>query len=167
MRFTERNEPTWDGRAWTCVVQLSHWADVIEDPAGRVRVVFLAHEDPSDEPAEQQLAELERLCSSDDQRRKSVERDLRRYYIEMHPRYLDFLDASDEQMPNPLGSSDFSRIHTLQCVFVHAPESNQAPCIGFSFAALWEVEHGLGAIVRGDRVLHVGGADTSFLSPPD
>lgn len=35
--------------------------------------------------------------------------------------------------------------------------------IGFEFGCTWDAEHGLGVMTRRDRVVEIGGADTSFL----
>jgi hypothetical protein len=159
----DRPQASWNGDEWTCFVELSAWRDLLRDePVGQVSVVFLSEEDPDAEPSDEQIHALQRLRETDDQLRKIVERAIRGYYDEMRERYLDALGELGAAMPHPLTAREFDRLHTLQILYVHSAETPLEPAIGFSFHALWEIEHGLGVLVRGRKVLAVGAADVAF-----
>jgi hypothetical protein len=51
----------------------------------------------------------------------------------------------------------------LQGLFVHAVSVGGVAYVGLSFSAQWDHEHDAGVMIHGNRVVDVGGADTSFL----
>jgi uncharacterized protein DUF6985 len=66
-------------------------------------------------------------------------------------------------MPDVLKSADFRELIGLHTVFVHPLDKNGVPYLGFELGCTWDIEHGLGVLMHGLRVVQVGGADTAFL----
>jgi hypothetical protein len=52
----------------------------------------------------------------------------------------------------------------LSSVHVLSVAKDGIAYIGFEFGCTWDGEHGLGVMTHRDRVIEVGGADTSFLA---
>lgn len=88
------------------------------------------------------------------------------------PRYRnwreDWADAMDPQefeetMPDVSLLLEFRQLIGLSHVHVLKESSKGIAYIGFELGCTWDREHGLGFMTHGQRVVDVGGADTSFL----
>ena len=68
-----------------------------------------------------------------------------------------------EYMPDVLSADDFRKLIGLYGVNLHPLQKDGLPYLGFEFGCTWDVEHGLGVLMHGTRVVEVGGADTAIL----
>lgn len=81
-------------------------------------------------------------------------------------RFLLENDRQD-QVP-PLRTADGIRdLVGLRRVYVLDDTTDGMAYLGLEFACSWEDEHGLGVVVLGERVVHVGHADVAFAWTPD
>lgn len=60
-------------------------------------------------------------------------------------------------MPEKVTGREILKYITPNAMYVEAPEKN-IPAFTIECECVWEPEHGLEWIVRGDRVLYVGGS---------
>jgi hypothetical protein len=66
-------------------------------------------------------------------------------------------------MPEVCSSDDFRTLIGLSGINIHQIMTGDAPYLGFEFGCRWDQEHGCGILMRGTRVVDVGGADTALL----
>lgn len=52
---------------------------------------------------------------------------------------------------------------SVSTVSVHQIERDGVPYVGFAFDARWDVEHGVGVLMNGPRIVAIGYVETSFL----
>jgi hypothetical protein len=69
----------------------------------------------------------------------------------------------DDYMPEVRSSDDFRTLIGLSGINIHQIMTGDAPYLGFEFGCRWDQEHGCGILMRGTRVVDVGGADTALL----
>lgn len=88
------------------------------------------------------------------------------------PRYLnwreDWAEAMEPQefeetMPEVSSPLEFRQLIGLSHVHVLKESFEAIAYIGFELGCTWDREHGLGFMTHAQRVVDVGGADTSFL----
>jgi len=158
--------PEWNGEDWTCAVDAPAWRSLYSRLGTGLEVFFLPLDDVAEAPpSSRQLAELVRFLRQQANIRLIVESEIRSYYSRIRPRYVDFLEDPDNDMPEQLDVENFERIHALQRLYVHREDTASVVCIGLSFHALWEIEHGLGVLLNADAIVSIGGADAAFLKP--
>ncbi len=134
--------PGWNGVEWTCMVDAPAWSSLYARSGPQLEVVFLTGNDAEDTPPSiHQVAALSRFLERQASVRPAVEQAMREYYDYYRPRYLEFLEDPDTEMPSRLDRDAFERLHELQRLYVHQ-ESEAPVTIGLSFRALWEIEHG-------------------------
>nr|WP_143393926.1 hypothetical protein [Fimbriiglobus ruber] len=66
-------------------------------------------------------------------------------------------------MPPVGGGIDFRPLLGLHTIYVHQVQKSGLPYVGFEFGCSWDIEHGLGVLMNGTRVVQISGADTAFL----
>lgn len=66
-------------------------------------------------------------------------------------------------MPEIARPDDLKNLMGLGAVHVLSVTKDGTAYLGFEFGCTWDNEHGLGVMTHKDRVVDVGGADTSFL----
>lgn len=81
-------------------------------------------------------------------------------YIKLRPEYGG--DEADEYMPNITDASQFSKLIGLSFIHVLDISKEGVAYVGYEFGCNWDDEHGLGIMTHKDRVIEIGGADTSF-----
>ncbi len=74
----------------------------------------------------------------------------------------EFLPPAFE-LPKSVGVKPLTNLLKLNQITLHEIELDGLAYVGYSFNAVWEPELGLGVLTHGDRVVELGGADTSFL----
>lgn len=152
-----------DGDDWVIRVDLREWGELIGSGDETVTAVLLPDEqNPSLPPTAEQLAAGDFLEQNSAWLLSIVLDAMRTHYDDMRPRFLDFLNSPDTQMPPSPALREFIALHELRQLFIHCPTSTKLPRLGFQFRATWEVEHGVGVLTEGLQVIGCGGADVSF-----
>jgi hypothetical protein len=67
-------------------------------------------------------------------------------------------------MPDVNDVSQFKSLIGLSTVHLMNVSKDGTAYIGYEFGCSWDDEHGLGFMTHKDRVIKIGGADTSFLT---
>lgn len=65
-------------------------------------------------------------------------------------------------MPHVDSVEAFKKLIGLHTVNIHPLTKNRIPYIGFEFGCEWDEEHGLGAMMHGNQLVKMGGADTAI-----
>lgn len=75
-------------------------------------------------------------------------------------------DAEDAAsiMPDVDNISQFKSLIGLSTVHLLNVSKDETAYAGYQFGCTWDDEHGLGVMTHKDRVIEIGGADTSFLT---
>ncbi|MDB5298209.1 MAG: hypothetical protein JWO31_4192 [Phycisphaerales bacterium] len=94
-----------------------------------------------------------------------------RYPRERAKHGFDDIDEDDEDavaeaglMPEISDPNDLRPLLGLGTVHVLAVARDGVAYVGLEFGCTWDDEHGVGVMLHKDRVVKVGGADTSFLA---
>ena len=71
--------------------------------------------------------------------------------------------GAEGPLPKTVDRDALASLVELVSIHVHGAAKNGLAIVGYELACRWDEEHGVGALVAGDRVLDVGGADTAIL----
>ncbi len=162
------SKPRRDDRGWYCTAHLPAWHDLLEAGDGdRIKCEFLPD---GSKPGAALIATVRRVVENQETLRDAVTAAIRRYYDAKREKYVafarlnpDFMGDPDVSMPENPDRATFAALHELQCLFVHSVLRDGLAYVGFSFAAQWDPEHGVGVMTHGVRIVGVGGEDTAFL----
>lgn len=160
------NSTSWNGEEWVATLTLPAWRAFTRGmPEEQVEVVFLnSGEDQPDQPPDvRRLSVLSYLTERQAEICGLVVNAMRGYYDEMRPKYLDFLEEPDAMMPANPTAATFSSLHQLLTLYVHDVYRDGQPYVGYQFRAEWDIEHGVGVLMNGMRIVEVEGADTAFI----
>jgi hypothetical protein len=166
---------TWNKHFWTTNVCLPSWRgfqsrggpyatlDSTAPTDGFVQLVF-APEGRDHAPLRDEEVDLvNRALALQEEMQRSVLGALLSGYPALQKKYERFLGREfARRMPNVTVLADFQRLIGLHALHVHNVFRRE-PYVGMEFGCTWDVEHGLGAMMCGARVVEVGGADTAFL----
>ncbi|HEX4794262.1 MAG TPA: hypothetical protein VH370_10750 [Humisphaera sp.] len=88
-------------------------------------------------------------------------------YPTIREQYLDFFDFDDEAeakkvLPKLQSPVELKKPVGVVSMSVHSIAKDGMPFIGVELGSTWEVEHGVGVLLHGAKVLEIGGADTAF-----
>lgn len=86
-------------------------------------------------------------------------------YPAMREQSLDWFeeDEAEKVLPEILFPNQLKGIVGISSINVHQIEENGRPFVGVELGCTWEVEHGVGILLHGDKPLEIGGADTAIL----
>jgi len=168
------NDFQWDGYFWKTTVRLDAWhgfqsrrgaygsLDSAALSDGTVDVAF-APEGREEAPLRADEVELVRWAIRHEREMQNA------LLAALLPRYAalraDYADAIEDErlMPPVRDVEGFRPLIGLHSLYVHQIEKAGRPYVGFGFGCTWDVEHGLGVLMHGKRVVEIGGADTAFL----
>lgn len=154
---------SWNGEEWVASLTLPAWRAFTFEPEGQVEVVFLDSDDEAQPPDVRRLGVLSYLTERQAEICDLFVKAMRGYYDEMRPKYLDFLEEPDAMMPANPTAATFSSLHQLMTLCVHDVYRDGQPYVGYQFRAEWDIEHGVGVLMNGVRIVEVAGADTAFV----
>lgn len=88
-----------------------------------------------------------------------------RAYPEIRKQFFDdfSLEESEDDLPNVSCIDDLTKVLTLEAIYVHQVSRDGAPYVGYQFSCAWDDENGLGVLMHKNRIIEIGGADTSFM----
>jgi hypothetical protein len=162
----------WEVHGWTGRVVLPSWkgfqsregaygAQSSDKPsAGAARLHVARPAGEATPPTSEQIAAYRYLLDHDTAIREAVLTALLEAYPGMQDEYG--FDEDDELMPAVEQPGQFRELVGLSEVHILPVARDGVAYIGFEFGCTWDDEHGLGFMTHKDRVLEVGGADTSF-----
>lgn len=67
-------------------------------------------------------------------------------------------------MPDVENITQFKSLIGLSAVHLLHISKEGTAYVGYEFGCTWDDEHGLGVMTHKDRIIEIGGADTSFLT---
>jgi hypothetical protein len=158
---------------WTGKVTLESWrgflarlgayasANSAKRSDGTARLNVMAPgEDKKDPPSKEQACAYRYLLDHD----KAVQRAILARIVAAYPgireKYGPYVDSAD--LPEVRQPADLKKLIGLSTVHVLNTANGGAAYVGFEFGCTWDGEHGLGVMTHEDRVIKMGGADTSF-----
>jgi len=158
--------PIWNGDDWICTLALPAWKPFLHsDDSGQIEVVLVTEDEGEKaRPTELQLTALGHIHDNQSELFSVMEAALRKFYTEVHPSYAQYVEEPESVLPDNPDAAQFAAMHELQCIFVHPVAVQGLAYVGFSFRALWEMEHGIGILTHDRRIVAAGGADTAFLT---
>ena len=158
---------------WTGKVKLESWRGFLarlgaygspnsakpSDGTARLHVMAPG-KDKKDPPSEQQADAYRYLLDHD----KAVQQAILGRIIAAYPRIREKYGAYNESadLPEVRQPADLKKLIGLSTVHVLNTANGGAAYVGFEFGCTWDSEHGLGVMTHKDRVIELGGADTSF-----
>lgn len=74
----------------------------------------------------------------------------------------DYLDIKDNKLPIITEIEQFKKIIGLTTIHLQNLEKDGYGYVGYQFKCVWDGEHGLGIMTHKDRIIEIGGADSSF-----
>ncbi|MCR9289728.1 MAG: hypothetical protein NXI23_20325 [Bacteroidetes bacterium] len=110
-------------------------------------------------PDPSQLKAIEFLIENEQLIKETIMNKLLPYYTQLR---IDW--GEEDWMPKVHSKEDFKNMIGLSWIHVLNVEKEGIAYIGFEMGCQWDEEHGLGVMLHKDRVVEIGGADSSFLS---
>jgi hypothetical protein len=166
----------WNKHSWTGEVVLPSWAgfqsrrgsygsvnsDAESDGTVRLTVVPDNSNEPS-HPSPDQSRAFQLLLGSEATVSDSVLNAIYSTYSGMRRSYGYDEEEAKEIMPEIESAKQLRRLIGLSSIYILNVAKDGIAYIGFEFGCTWDGEHGLGVMTHRERVVKVGGADTSFL----
>lgn len=100
------------------------------------------------------------------QNQQVVKDSILQYLLEHYPglqEQYDYDEVYKALMPDVNGTDDFKNLIRLTTVHILDVEKEGMAYTGYQFHCTWDEEHGLGFMLHKDRIIEMGGADSSFL----
>ncbi len=163
----------WDGYFWTTTAIIPAWGGYqaregayggqsSDLPAiGLIRIVF-APEGRDDSPMRpEEVSQVQWAIEHGG----SVEAAAAQAVFAQYPEWqADFHeDEVAEFMPDIKTTADLKKLMGITSINVHQISASGLAYIGIELGCTWDVEHGIGVLLHGTRVVDVGGADTAIL----
>ena len=121
-------------------------------------------EDARTPPLPEQVGAFQWLLDNEPAIAASVLRSLFAAYPEWRNSFGYDAELMAELMPEIDRAEQLQTLIGLSNVHILSVAKDGIAYIGFQFGCTWDEEHGLGVMTHRDRVVEVGGADTSFLA---
>ncbi len=116
-----------------------------------------------EKPKPYQQKAFEYLINNHENIKNEILSALLKKYPEIQNIYGYEPEDKEEFMPDVTNPNDFKKLIGLsQLHFVNVTKDDVG-FIGFEFGCEWDDEHGLGIMTHKNRVIEIGGADTSFM----
>jgi hypothetical protein len=167
---------TRDKYSWTGEVELPSWAGFQSRRGaygsfsshaksdGRAHLTIEPQTDDAETPpTPEQVRAFQLLVDNEPAVANSVLLAIFTNYPDMRDKYGYRDEDAAELMPEIQRADQLRQLIGLSSVHVLSVAKDATVYIGFEFGCTWDVEHGLGVMTHKDRVVKVGGADTSFL----
>ena len=139
-------------------VQLSSWTDVA--PLGAVGITSGEREsfEPHDDEA------IAWIVDHAEAIRLAVLRETFAQYPQWQRDYGYEGDEARDLMPDVATTEEIVRLLSNASIHLHGVLREGRPYFGVQLSCTWDREHALGAMMHGERVVEVGGADTALLA---
>lgn len=147
----------WDNFSWTTDVSLARWRSV--------NIVF-APEGRDDAPLrDDEVALVEWLVAHQAEAVAAVLDGVFGRYDAIRASYAGAFEPEHEATVFPTVASAEELLDVIEIVAVHVHQIDRGgvPYLGFEFSCPWDVEHGLGVLMHGTRLVDMGGADTAIM----
>lgn len=157
------SEPEYEDDRVCEPIVLSSWVSFFGDEAEQL-YYSLGGDDPTSCMSECHKTGLQYIIDHQSEILASILTELIKNYPELQEQY-DYDDEEKElYMPDVGTQEDFSKLLSPLAIHILSVHNNGQPYIGFEFSCSWDIEHYFGVMMLYDRVVKLGGADTSFLT---
>ena len=167
----------WSDFFWTSSVQLEAWRgyqtrrgpyaiqDVVTPTDGFVKIVISPEGRDACPLSDSEIATAEWAIAHQAEMQQSFLAALLKYYGGLRPKLLPFLSRHGDptSMPRVETKDGFRDLIGPSTLNIHPVQKNGLPYIGLELGCSWDIEHGLGVLFHGARVVEIGGADTAIL----
>lgn len=116
-----------------------------------------------EEPKNYHQKAYEYLLENQDEIKNEILNALLEKYPTLQETYDYEPDEKKEIMPDIHTVNDFKKLIGLSQLHFMNVTKDAVGYIGFEFGCEWDDEHGLGVMTHKNRVIEIGGSDTSFL----
>jgi hypothetical protein len=107
-----------------------------------------------------QIAAIEFLINNEITVKNKILEKLLLYYQQLR---IDWGAEGEEWMPTVKSIESFKDMIGLSWIHISQVEKDEIAYLGFEIGCTWDEEHGLGVMLHKDRIIDIGGADSSFL----
>ncbi len=161
--------------SWETIIQLPAWqcfqsrqgayasVDSTTPSDGTVRLRIDNEENKQTAPSPEQVKAYQYLLANQEQIRDAMLEALLVEYENLRDVYGYDEEEAAQYMPPVQKASDFKKLIGLSSVHISYVQKDGVAYIGYVFGCTWDDEHGLGIMSHQQRVIEIGGADTSFL----
>jgi|SRR5579871_1220871 len=167
----------WNEYFWVTSARLPAWAgyQIRNGPYGGVSAsgrtdgtvqILFAPEGRGDEPlSDHEVRLVEWVINNQDAIHHSMLEKLFEEYPSMREQALDWFDEDEAKkvLPKIRFPNQLKDIVGISSINVHKIEQDGKPFIGIELGCTWEIEHGVGILLHGEKALEIGGADTAIL----
>jgi hypothetical protein len=164
----------WDGFFWSASVHLPSWdgfqsrqgaygsRDTDQSAGGRVPLVFAPEGRDSGRLTDSEVALARWAVEHEADIHAAFLAALLGHYRDVRAKYLQ--SRGDPLLaPEARTADDFKKLIGLRGINIHQIEKGGLPYVGLELGCTWDLEHGLGGLLHGTRVVEIGGADTAIL----
>jgi|GEM_PF-681709 len=155
--------PVWAGFQSCQGPYASFDSNIPSDGTVQVRLgsdVVIDH--PTISPA--QVAAYHYLIDQQGQVQDAILTALLSQYKELQALYDYEPEEAQQLMPDVSYLSGFKTLIGLSSVHILEVSKHDVAYVGYGFGCTWDDEHGLGVMTHQDRIIEIGGIDTSFLT---
>lgn len=168
----------WSDYEWTGKITLPAWSGFrrkfppgspirTERPStGKVNLSISTPDDEQVEPAPEQLRALDFLVENQREIRDLILKAITKAYPKQLAPWLVWGAAVPEflcQLPQRFKDVDELKSHIrLENVYVLLGKKSGMAYVGYGFEATWDVEHGLGVVMHGKRIVEMGHEEVAF-----
>ncbi|CAB1083839.1 hypothetical protein D1AOALGA4SA_11373 [Olavius algarvensis Delta 1 endosymbiont] len=114
-------------------------------------------------PHSLQVEAWQRLIDTPKEYSEIILHGLFEYYTKMRPKYVQASGEWAKNMPELTASNEIAGLIQLNIVDIGWPYA-EAVEVGYSFRCHWDREHGAGIVLKGHKIVDVGGADCLYFS---
>ncbi|MDR2921104.1 MAG: hypothetical protein LBV72_17290 [Tannerella sp.] len=105
---------------------------------------------------------LEYIISNQSEILQSILSELLKQYPSMQNHYGYTESEKQDFMPDVTDIEGFADLLSPIVIYILSVYHDKFPYIGYMFSCSWDGEHGLGVMTFKDRIIEIGGADSSF-----
>ncbi len=136
-----------------------HWVGKIHIPSFSKVAVELNVDAEDEEPVsphEKQCITLSNFVEKSETLYNEVLDEIYKYYVRERPNYEAAGEDCVESMPVLSSKSPLEKMITLNYITFTWPYSDSQVQIGLHYSCVWDVEHGLGIVITGDKITEIG-----------
>jgi hypothetical protein len=132
-----------------------------EDCDGIVKITLHCKSDNVESPSEFQNRALVYLIENQEEMQAKIITALITEFPKI-AKNCDYLDSKDNELPIVTELVQLKKLIGLSTIHINDKEKDGIAYVGYQFRCVWDGEHGLGIMTHRDRIIEIGGADSSF-----
>lgn len=147
----------------------SSYSDITDFEAFSQNTVVIEFIDSEEKgPSNHQLKTLEQFLYSEEKIAIDVGKNIYSYYEDVYPDYYEGASSIDDDpssiemfLPKIVNGNELDNLIKLNSILMH-PCIDNVCRVGLNFYCSWDEEHGLGILIKNNKVVQTGFADTAY-----